>query len=112
MFPDINRSAIILKPKKPFFDWIKSHDPSVPVEDLSPYDTDIILIPDFDDERDAENWLSKNYDLLFTNELYSWYIDDRMWVKNRSFEMFKQWFSYSIHLLVLDLSDDELGHFE
>jgi hypothetical protein len=112
MFPDINRSAIILTPKQPFYDWLKSLDASFSHSIDVIQEKEVILIPDFEDDAEAEKWLKKNFDLLFTNALWGWYMDERMWVSNRTFEMFKAWFDYEIHLLVLDLSDDDLEYYE
>ncbi|MBY0481019.1 MAG: hypothetical protein K2Q21_06675 [Chitinophagaceae bacterium] len=49
-----------------------------------------------------QNWLKKNFDELFSDQLNKWYIDETLWVKNRTFKMFNEWFDYSMHTMIWD----------
>jgi hypothetical protein len=64
-FDFINRTALIIKPKKPFFDWLKSIDPEDDVLDDYMDDPDVYLLPDYEEIDQMENWLKKNFDAIF-----------------------------------------------
>jgi hypothetical protein len=106
-FENVKRCALILKPKKPFFDWLNSIDPidsELTVHD----DSAVYLLPDFEEKSQIQNWLKKNFDELFCDQLNNWYIDDTLWVKNRTFEMFKEWFDYSMHTMIWDTLEEPI----
>lgn len=107
----LNRSAIILKLKQPALDWINSADIEVDHKitnlEQANYESTVYLIPD----EVADNpmpWLTKNFDVLFTNELWNWYTEESMWPQNRTLDLFVKWFDYEIDSVVVDLVDDEL----
>jgi hypothetical protein len=98
----LNRSAVVVKPKKPFLDWVNSVDDSdgVTADDLQ---KTLYLVPDYEDPEDAEKVLKKIYDDIFCNELAGWYTDEEIWPKDRSLKMFKQWFDVEHFDLVEDV---------
>ena len=100
-FDNVKRSALILKPKKPFFDWLERIDPK-DTELTLQFESSVYLLPDFEEESQMQNWLKKNFDMLFCDQLNSWYVDDSLWEKNRTLEMFKDWFDYSMHTMIWD----------
>ncbi len=106
-FDLIDRAALILKPKKPFLNWLISHDPKDKDVDLTE-DQDVYLIPDFYTPEDFEDWLKNNFDLLFCDQMNHWYTDEKMWVQNRTFKMFKEWFSYKMHSMVWDTLEEPI----
>lgn len=100
----IDKNAIIVRKKKPFFDWLNSIYP----ED-EPYsslvDNNIYLIREMEDNEAILKWLKKNYEKIFFNELNDWYTDEEGWPKNRTYKMFAEWFDIEICSTVLDLED-------
>ncbi|HQA75619.1 MAG TPA: hypothetical protein PLY32_00720 [Salinivirgaceae bacterium] len=100
-FDTVHRSALIITPKKSFKEWLISMDPDDANIDLS-NETDLYLIPNFDDHYQAEQWLKENFDIIFCDQMNNWYIDESDWEQNRTFKTFKEWFNYSIHLQILD----------
>ena len=89
----LNRSAVVVRPKQPFVDWLKSvEELDVPEITLAQLDKTLYLVPDYEDPEDAEKVLKKIYDDIVCNELAGWYTDEEMWPKDRSLKMFKQWF--------------------
>jgi len=100
-FDHIHRAAVVIKPKQPFFDWLKSIDPDDDFSDLKDV-TDVYLIPDFDSDDQAEIWLKKNYDHIFCDQMNHWYTDEDLWSLNRTFKKFKDWFDYSLHTMIWD----------
>lgn len=75
-------------------------------EDLK--DCDTYLLPDYEEYKKIENWLKRNFDKLFTEQLNGWYLDETLWPENRTFKMFKEWFEYTICTIVWDLGTDPI----
>lgn len=105
-FESVNRNAIVIKPKKPFFDWIHYIYPDKTVSHRS--EANIYLIREMDSNEEIENWLTRNFDKLFQNELNDWNTDEACWPQKRTFKIFKEWFDYEIHSMILDLEETEL----
>jgi len=99
---DVERIAVVISPKKPFKDWVKSVDP---VSDDGGLDiSTVYLIPPFETEQEINSFLQKRYAQIFENELEAWYVDEDVWPKNRTYKMFKEWLDVKIHDMVFDLS--------
>jgi hypothetical protein len=96
----IDRSAIILKPRQPFFDWInKLYSEEEPINEVN--DSNVYLVSD--DIDDLEKWLIKKFDKFFMMELEDWHSNKKDWPKNRSYKMFKEWFDVSVSDFIYDL---------
>lgn len=103
----MRRSALVLHPKKPPFEWIKRAEPRGQV--LEPgLEGDVYLLPDFEEQEDMRRWLVRNFDLLFTDQLSNWHTDARAWPESRTCSMFQDWFSRSLHTMVWDTLDSRL----
>lgn len=106
----INRMAAILKPKKPFVDWINRTDPTEPplsIDDAR-RDSTVILVPEFETEEEAISYVESSYDVIFEDELYDWYQDESLWPKNRTLELFRQWIKIEMHSMVFDTQEDPI----
>lgn len=107
--PMLNRSVVIVRPKKPFFDWLRTLPDPI---SLSPeqYDDDsaAYLLPDVEDDNDQEKALRQCYEILFEELLSGWWTLENDWPKERSFLIFKEWFTCEFHSLALDLVDGPL----
>lgn len=67
----LNRSAIVVKPKQPFLDWLHSSDPSsreICLSDLSQEPT-IHLVPECDTDADVVKILCKLCEEIFEEQL-------------------------------------------
>ncbi len=109
-FESVKRTALIIKYKKPFYDWLTFMDPV----DKNHHDTDhdVYLLPDFEEVSQMEKWLNKNFDSIFCDQLNNWYTDETVWPQKRTFKIFKEWFDYSLHTMISDTQDgpiDKLG---
>lgn len=104
-FQYVKRSALLVKAKKPFYDWLLSIDPK---EDQTYMlkEGDLYLLTDYDEVKQMNSWLKKNFDDIFSDQLNNWYIDDDMWPQNRTLKMFKEWFEYTMHTTVLDTEEE------
>jgi hypothetical protein len=106
-FEFVNRTALIIKPKQPFKEWllnIGSDNQGVEIEK----DPMIYLLPDFDETKDLDRWLKKNFDQIFVDQMNYWYTLESMWVQNRTFKMFKEWFDYSLYMMILDTLEEPI----
>ncbi len=95
----INRTAIIVKPVQPFYEWVISISPGFPVpQDLEPM---IYLIEE--DINDFDKWLRKNSERLFQMALEGWTTNKKQWPQKRSYKMFREWFKVDIATMVYDM---------
>lgn len=110
----INRSAIILRYKKPAVDWINDADPVIenPGITLESVNTDrnvyLISDDDGDNEKSVALWVKDNCQVLFENEIHAWYLDESLWPKLSGLKMFNEWFDVEHHSIVLDTLDEPI----
>ena len=103
-YDTINRNAIIVRPKKPFYDWEHSVFPDD--EPMNSKDeNNIYLVKEMYNNEAVLKWIKKNYDDIFINELNDWCTDEEEWPKNRTYKMFSEWFNIEICSMILDLED-------
>ena len=106
----INRTAVVIKPKQPFIDWLNS----IPDEDIDftleqvSEDNITFLISEYDDPRDSRAYIKKIYSDIFEFELFGWIVTEELWPKKRTWEMFQEWFSIEINSEVFDLVDGDI----
>ena len=103
----IDRNAILVKPLKPLFDWLNALYPTEPPI-TGKVEGTIYLLKEHDTNEEIEDWLSKNYEFIFKNELNEWHTDPAAWPPHRSIQLFKQWFTYEIHSMVLDIEEEDI----
>lgn len=106
----INRSAFILYPKKPFFDWLTMLDPKdagISEEELAS-DPTIYLIEDMETDEEYAEILLNNYESMFEFELSAWYTDETLWPEDRTIELFQQWFDVRLHTIILDTVEEPI----
>jgi hypothetical protein len=106
----LNRSALVVKPKQPFLEWLHSADPTshrLTLRDLAREPT-IYLIPECDTPNDVAEVLRELCDEIFTHQLDGWYRDTSTWPEGRSYDVFCQWFDVQHHSMLIDLCDAPL----
>lgn len=103
----LNRGAIIVRPKQPYLDWAASLNDSDLVPDGEGERT-IYLVPEYGDDDEAMEMLARTYDLIFEEELVGWHTVEADWPKNRTFEMFLDWFEVEFHSMVDDLCENPI----
>ena len=104
----INRSALILRYKQPFVDWINAVDPAPSTPAITLEDTNgerTIYLVEFDEKAELEGWLELNHELLFEEELFGWYTDPKLWPKDRSLRKLKEWCDVELHTVVIDTGE-------
>lgn len=102
-YESINRNAVFVKAKKPFYDWINYVDPEFPIVDND--EGTVYLVKEMQTKEKIENWLKRNFDQIFVNELNDYHTVEVDWPQKRTYKIFKEWFSVEISSLIVDLQD-------
>ena len=108
----INRSAIVVKPGRPFLDWLHRVDPTsvhLTLDDLRREPT-IYLVPECDSEEQALECLREVIGDIFEEQLNGWYRMPSVWPTERDLSTFRCWFECSFHSMIVDLCDDPLEY--
>jgi len=103
----LNRAAITVRPKQPYLDWAGTLDDSGILPDKGG-ETTVYLVPEYVDDFEAAEVLSKVYDIIFEEELFAWHTREADWPIDRSFSMFRDWFDVEFHSIVEDICGDPL----
>lgn len=103
----LNRGAIAIIPKQAYHDWANAVLPESEPTGPSEKDEATMYLVDGNWE-DIDEPLEKNWEDIFANELFLTTTDEDLWPDEISFELFKEWFSYSIGSILIDLEDSEL----
>jgi hypothetical protein len=100
----LNRAVLILRYKQPFVDWINEADPyNTPNLSLASTNEDTTAyLVEVEDEDELESWLKLNGETLFEAELDGWHSDPKLWPRDRSVSLFKQWCTLELHTMVFD----------
>ena len=106
----LNRSAVVVKPKQPFLDWLHSADPTSGgiTRDEVGLEPTIYLIPECDRKDDLREVLEELCEEIFVEQLDSWFRDMTTWPTDRSYEAFCRWFDVQYHSMLIDLCDEPL----
>ncbi len=94
----VNRSVVVIKAKGAFLEWTNSLPDPLVGHTLTPLHDDchVYLFPEWDTHAQREEF-------LFEQELWSWHRDERMFPRNRTLAMFREWFDVEFHSVVMDL---------
>lgn len=95
----IDRYGIVVKPLKPFADWLFNLYP----EDGYPEFIESSIYMVNDEIDDLEAWLKKKFDKFFMFELENWHTFKKEWPQKRTYKMFKQWFQVELSTMVFDM---------
>jgi hypothetical protein len=106
----LNRSCIVVKPRRPFLDWLHTADPTsrdITLREVVE-DPTIYLIPECDSEEDIHEVLRELCEEIFVEQLAGWLTDEATWPQDRSFDVFCRWFGWQHHSMLIDLCDEPL----
>ena len=106
----LNRSAVIVKPRRPYLEWAKRDDDeglAEPVFEGLRSEPTVYLLPEYEDRSSQQEVLEEFWPLLFEAMLEGWVTDESLWPKNRTLEMFREWFEVQMSSLVQDLHRGE-----
>ncbi len=108
ILPTINRSVLIVIPKKPFYDWSNALFPNseqTTVADVDEHNSYLLEDELFIDDPKKE--LKTYWKTIFLNELYGQCMDDETFPA-LSWELFTQWFDFYRSSVVSDLTKNPL----
>jgi len=106
---EVNRCIAITMAKQPFIDWIKSlPDPTDITIDEINLDNTAYLLPEHEDTGESLDIIEHYYEIIFEEQLASWWADEKDWPENRDFNTFLKWFDVRLHSTVYDLVDAPL----
>ena len=98
----LNRSALIVRPAKPFLEWAAQLDDSGLLPNVEGEQT-VYLIPEFTSEAEQRQVLQEVFAGVFESELEQWHTQESDWPKKRTLSMFRQWFVIEMHSGVADV---------
>lgn len=107
----INRSAITVRARQPFLDWLlKLPDPTGTKTTLEEINEDrtVYLLPEYDHDDEREDLLTHFFDMLFESQLEAWWTDDAQWPLVRDLKTFNEWFEVEHHSIIEDLAAEPL----
>ena len=100
----VNRSVAIIRPKRPFLNWLNAMpelDFELHLSDIR-MDCTIVMIPEVHEAEDGIAHIDEIALSLFEMELASWVTDESVWPLQRDLKMFWEWFDVEIHMEVID----------
>lgn len=104
----LNRSAISVKLRQPFVDWVNSVSDSgeeeVTLEEINQESTSY-LVPELEEEEDLETLIEERYLDILENELFSWEEDDSLWPEDIDRALFDEFIRIEPAFMVFDLDD-------
>lgn len=106
----INRTAVVVKPKQPFIDWLKSmpdDDSDYGLKEVSE-DNLTFLIPEFNSPDEAMEYIRERYGLILEWAFGGWAATEELWPAKRNWKMLNEWFDIEIHSEVFDLADGRI----
>lgn len=106
----VNRSVLIIRPKKPFADWAQSVKQEEPLYSLERHrrDCTAFLVAEIESDDDEEKIVQTVYQQIFEHELSSWITDESAWPKKRDLLLFQEWFDVEFSSIVVDLEKGEI----
>ena len=110
MMEMLNRSAVIVRPRRPYLEWARRDDAEGLAETVfETFHTEptVYLLPEYEDPPSQHEVLKEFWPRLFEAMLAGWVTDEGLWPKDRTFEMFCDWFEVQMSSIVQDLYLDE-----
>lgn len=109
----INRQAALVRVKQPFVDWINEVERSTGSSDK--FDLEqvndechVYLLRHFDMLEDTDEYFTAFKEDIFENELAAWYTDPSLWPRQRTSDVFDDWFEVTYHSMLLDLESSRV----
>lgn len=105
----LDRVALIVRPKRRFVDWanaLPGDSPHITLEEIRAVPT--IYLAEHDDEQEPEVGaiVERCGVEIFEDLLFGWEQDESAWPPNRTTHVFRDWFDVELSDLVQDVDDD------
>jgi hypothetical protein len=106
----LNRNILVVRPGEPFIEWVRSTDDGGAVTpEFVRNSTNAFLLPEFDDEEEALDWIRESCEVVFELMLSDWIITPDLWPEDRGWPVFQRWFSFEHIETAWDLVDGPLS---
>jgi len=98
----IDRAIVLVIPKEPYYDWDKEVFPDTEgISELKEFNS--YLIEESISADNPKKSLKKYWEYIFENELFNICTDEEAWPKNRTWNLFNEWFELKFSTVVTDL---------
>lgn len=112
--PILRRSAVIVRPKRPFVEWVLQVTGDVGAALGTAGKETAYLVTFMKCFEVTDELLDQFYDKVFREELWAWTLIEEDWPRDRDLATFREWFDVEVRSFVMDLcpedplEDDEL----
>ena len=107
----INRDLLVITPKQACVDWANAlgEDFELQMDDMGGHDAaSSFLIPEFEDEDEALEWMEEGAEGWFTLLLMEWTDDRTKWPEDLSWENLNNFFHVNYQSMVMDLVNEPI----
>ena len=105
----VNRSAVVLKAKQAFVDWLNALPETEPVTlGEVAHECIVILLPEFDDPELGQDYLRKSAPTILNSHLESWCMDESQFPKRKDWALLQRWFEIELISEVFDVDESPL----
>ena len=104
----INRLAIVVRPKEPFYAWTRSLEGNSAIGLKGRQLPSKVYLVDQVSLGSPERALRRHYQSIFAVQLHSWHLVEANWPARRTWQVFQQWFEAEVIDPVLDLGNHRL----
>jgi hypothetical protein len=107
----INRDLLVITPKQACVDWANSlgEDFDLKMEDMAGHDAaSTFLIPEFEDEEEALEWMEEGADGWFALLLMEWTDEREKWPSDLSWENLNNFFHVNYQSMIMDVVDEPI----
>ena len=102
------RFAVAVTRRQPYLDWANRLGDAVELTvEMSDENRTIYLVPEATAEPDRSEILDEYWEAMFENELSAWSPATDRWPRDRTREMFDEWFDAEVTGTVCDLAPEE-----
>jgi hypothetical protein len=107
----INRDLLVITPKQACVDWANAlgEDFELQMDDMNGHDAaSSFLIPEFEDEDEALEWMEEGAEGWFSLLLMEWTDDRTKWPEDLSWENLNNFFHVNYQSMVMDLVNEPI----
>jgi hypothetical protein len=98
----VERTAIIVRPKEPYYAWARGLAANSAIDVLSPHERRQVYLVDQKYVRKPEKMLRRNFGRIFADQLNGWWRAEEDWPSPRTWAMFQEWFEADVIETVRD----------
>jgi hypothetical protein len=99
----INRNAVLIIPKKAYYDWANSVFPEDPIDEDDFFEYNTYLISENSLTEGPEEALADYWEYIFENELFEISTEDEDWPVELTWKLFNEFFNCHFSSIVTDL---------